>query len=435
MPAPRFRALLSGAALTVRTRLALVYAGVFLAAGVLLLGLNYAIVSAGLVDHSAVITATPLDDTGAPPDAGVSGPTAPQETRDFARTDQSPGADEGVALQLASSVDDYRAAVLRDLLVRSGAGLVAVTVLAAFAGWLVAGRVLRRLHRVTDTARRLSEHDLDRRLALTGPADEFRELGDTFDGMLARLQHAFESQRRFVANASHELRTPLAVQRAAVEIPLAQGRVPAELEPNLRRVLESAEESERLVAGLLLLARSDRGLETTAPVDLADSARRIAAAHRVAAAERGLVLTEELGSAVVDGDRVLVDHLVRNLVENAVRYNTAGGRIGISVAAEDGSAVVRVDNTGPAVDEAERLFEPFRRGTRSREPGAEGGSGLGLSIVASIAAAHGGSASAAPRDGGGLAVAVRLPLSAGAPAQAAGAGAGAGTSAAAPLQR
>src|SRR5690606_25180280 len=283
--ASRIRALLSGAAPTVRTRLALVYAGVFLAAGVLLLALNYAIVSSGLIDHSAVITTVPLDASSA--DVHSFKPAEPARPTTGAG---EAGEGEPLAAELALSVQDYRAAVLRDLLLRSGAGLVAVTVLAAFAGWLVAGRLLRRLHRVTETARRLSERDLDRRLALTGPADEFRELGDTFDGMLERLQHAFESQRRFVANASHELRTPLAVQRAAVEIPLAQGRVPAELEPNLRRVLESAEQSERLIAGLLLLARSDRGVEAAEPVDLAGPARRVVAAHRGAAAERGVRL-------------------------------------------------------------------------------------------------------------------------------------------------
>ncbi|MFW5415748.1 HAMP domain-containing protein [Nocardiopsis sp. CNT-189] len=403
----RIRALPKGAALTVRTRLALVYAGVFLAAGVLLLALNYATVSAGLIDHSTVVTAAPLEGT-APGEAPPFMPAEP--VRPDPGAAGGPDAGEPIAAELALSMQDYRAAVLRDLLLRSGAGLVAVTALAAFAGWLVAGRLLRRLHRVTETARRLSEHDLDRRLALTGPADEFRELGDTFDGMLERLQHAFESQRRFVANASHELRTPLAVQRAAVEIPLSQGRVPPDLEPNLRRVLESAEQSERLVAGLLLLARSDRGLEAAEPVDLAGPARRVLAAHREAAAERGVRLRAAERSAVVLGDRVLLEHLVRNLVDNAVRYNAAGGSVRVGVAAEGGSAVVRVENTGPEVAEAGRLFEPFHRGGRGRERTGEGGSGLGLSIVASIAAAHGGAAAAAPRRGGGLAVTVRLPL-------------------------
>ena len=403
--ASRIRALLSGAAPTVRTRLALVYAGVFLAAGVLLLALNYAIVSSGLIDHSTVITTVPLDASST--DVHSFKPAEPARPTTGAG---EAGEGEPLAAELALSVQDYRAAVLRDLLLRSGAGLVAVTVLAAFAGWLVAGRLLRRLHRVTETARRLSERDLDRRLALTGPADEFRELGDTFDGMLERLQHAFESQRRFVANASHELRTPLAVQRAAVEIPLAQGRVPAELEPNLRRVLESAEQSERLIAGLLLLARSDRGVEAAEPVDLAGPARRVVAAHRGAAAERGVRLRASAHSAVVGGDRVLLEHLVRNLVDNAVRYNTADGSVRVETAAEDGAAVVRVSNTGPEVADADRLFEPFHRGARGRERGAEDGSGLGLSIVSSIAAAHGGTASAAPREGGGLVVSVRLPL-------------------------
>lgn len=253
------RARIDGVPLTVRGKLALVYTVVFFTGGVVLLGLNYTIVSASLAVRGVELTQS----------------TDPSETLEISsvavRSTVTGGARSEGDVVPAQLVEDYQAGVLSDLLLRSGLGLAVVTLLAAIAGWSIAGRPLRRLHQVTETARRLSERDLGSRLGLKGPPDEFQELGDTFDGMLERLQTAFESQRRFVANASHELRTPLAVQRAAVEVPLTQGRVPEELRPALNRVLESTERSDRLISGLLLLARSDQGLTDTEPVDLADA--------------------------------------------------------------------------------------------------------------------------------------------------------------------
>ncbi|MFD0662012.1 sensor histidine kinase [Thermocatellispora tengchongensis] len=308
-----------------------------------------------------------------------------------------------------SVLDDYRAGVLSDLLLRCSAVLVGAIGVAALAGRMIAGRTLARLHRITETARELSERDLNRRLALEGPQDELKELGDTFDGMLARLQAAFDSQRRFAANASHELRTPLAIQRAAVEVPLATGRVPAHLVPAMRRVLDACRRSERLIDGLLLLASGERGPVEKQPVDLARVARR--AARTVAADGReDLEVRLELRPAVVEGDPVLLEHLVRNVLDNAVRYNVPGGTAEVTARPAAGGAEIVVTNTGPVVPEeqAARLFVPFHRGNGQRLSG-DGGSGLGLSIVRAIAGAHGGTAAAVPRPEGGLTVTIFLP--------------------------
>ncbi|MFD6099612.1 sensor histidine kinase [Nocardiopsis flavescens] len=401
--------------LTLRTRLALVYTAVFVLGGIVLLGVNYGIVSASLEDRGVNlamtlegVTVQALDraDTAAAPAAPV---VAAGETGDYDF--------EKVQQDLAAEVTAYRSAVLGDMLITSALVLGGVTALAALAGWLIAGRPLRRLRRVTETARTLSEDDLHSRLALTGPDDEFQELGDTFDGMLARLERAFDSQRRFVANASHELRTPLAVQRAALEVPLSQGRVPEDLRPAVAQVLDSVERSEGLICGLLLLARSDRGLTATEAVSLAEVAGDAVALHTEAAGARGVELGLSVEPAEVDGDPVLLAHLARNLVDNALLHNVdadAGrGRVRVEVRAVAGRAVLRVANTGPRVRDADVLFEPFHRGDAARLHGGRPGSGLGLSIVRSITEAHGGTVSALPRPGGGLTVTVGFPLAEG----------------------
>ncbi|MEV2278753.1 HAMP domain-containing sensor histidine kinase [Nocardiopsis sp. NPDC049922] len=390
--------------LTLRTRLALVYAAVFVLGGVVLLGVNYGIVSASLEDRGVGLATT------------VEGVALQTLDADTVSVQASP-VQGGEAGQAQEAVEDllvsYRSAVLSDLLLTSALVLGGVTVLAALAGWLIAGRPLRRLRRVTETARTLSEDDLHSRLALTGPDDEFRELGDTFDGMLARLERAFDSQRRFVANASHELRTPLAVQRAALEVPLSQGRVPEDLRPTFARVLGSVERSEGLIAGLLLLARSDRGLTGAEAVSLAEVAGDAVASHTDAAAARGVALKLSVEPAEVDGDPVLLAHLARNLVDNALLHNIDGedgGWVRVEVRAVAGRAVLRVANTGPRVRDADVLFEPFHRGDAARLHRDRPGSGLGLSIVRSITEAHGGTVSALPRPGGGLTVTVGFPL-------------------------
>ncbi|MBR8741111.1 HAMP domain-containing sensor histidine kinase [Nocardiopsis sp. MG754419] len=397
----------TGRGLTLRTKLGLIYTGVFVLGGALLLGVNYGIVSASLEDRGVEFASTvqgvgsteEMSDTAlrpAPttPLEPVTGPTETQEG------ETRPAA-------VAVLVDDYRSGVLSDLVVNSVLVLAAVTALAGLAGWLIAGGPMRRLHRVTETARTLSDRDLHSRLNLPGPDDEFRELGDTFDGMLTRLERAFDSQRRFVANASHELRTPLALQRAALEIPLAQSRVPEDLMPAFTRMLDSVTRSEALISGLLLLARSDRGLESTEEVDLAEVAAGVVSDRRADAEEAEVELETDLEADVVDGDRVLLEHLVRNLVENAIRYNHAGGRVSVRLRSTDTRTVLKVSNTGGGVvDDPDVLFEPFHRGDAARLHADRPGSGLGLSIVRSIANAHGATATAHARPEGGLVVTV-----------------------------
>ncbi|PWV48459.1 HAMP domain-containing sensor histidine kinase [Nocardiopsis sp. L17-MgMaSL7] len=391
--------------LTLRTKLALVYTGVFALGGALLLAANYAMVSASLEMRGVELATTAVIPNGDPAETLVApAPTVPAPTGEAAPVT---GWEE--TEPLAVLVDDYQVGVLSDLLLNSVLILLGVTLLAALAGWVIAGGPLRRLHRVTDAARTLSEHDLHSRLDLHGPDDEFRELGDTFDGMLSRLERAFDSQRRFVSNASHELRTPLSVQRAALEVPLAQDRVPDDLRPAFRRALDSVARSEALISGLLLLARSDRGLARTEEVDLAEVVQGAVAQQAGAAEEEGVDLRLDVEPAPVDGDPVLLEHLVRNLVENAVRYNTADGWVEVRVRTAAGRTVLRVTNSGTEVRDAEELFEPFHRGDAARLHRDRPGSGLGLSIVRSISTAHGAKATARARPEGGLVVTVGFP--------------------------
>lgn len=264
---------------------------------------------------------------------------------------------------------------------------------------------------MTAKARRLSEHTLHERIASSGPDDELKELGETLDALLARLEKAFDSQRRFIANASHELRTPLATQRAAIQVGLDDPS-PEDLVRTRQTLLDNNRRSERLIEGLLVLARSERGLAGSerAEVDLAqvlkeESARTPAAAGR-SAVDRPEV-TVEAEPCVVRGNRQLLAQLVANLLSNAVRYNVPDGSVRVSLSAA-GDLMVR--NTGPVVAEGDiaGFFQPFRRGEGRDRMGQ--GSGLGLSIVRSIALAHGGTVTAVPGPEGGLAVTVRLPV-------------------------
>ncbi|MFI7538599.1 sensor histidine kinase [Streptosporangium sp. NPDC049376] len=390
--------------LTVRGQLTAFYAVVFTVGGLLLLAFNYVVVAGSLDVHGlSLAEAIPIVRTTASglTDAG------PAPAEDAAPTVVG----QIVQVSPFRLLGEYRDAVLSDLVLRSAVALLIVVALAALAGRLIAGRALARLHRVTETARHLSEHDLGRRLALSGPHDELKDLGDTFDAMLARLQAAFDSQRRFAANASHELRTPLAIQRAAVEVPLTTGQVPPHLLPAMRRVLDAAERSEHLIESLLLLARSDRGLDETQPADLARSAQEAADTLADLARSHDVRLVPRLGPAPLDGDPVLLNHLTRNLLDNAVRYNTPGGWVEVVTRRIGGHAEVIITNTGLEIttDKTEELFAAFHRGDGQRLRHTAG-SGLGLSIVRSIATAHRGTATAVPRPGGGLTVTVTLPV-------------------------
>jgi signal transduction histidine kinase len=304
-------------------------------------------------------------------------------------------------------IEDTQDDALSALLTQGGIALLVVGAAAIALGWLVAGRMLQPLHRITETARRIAEspaadRGLHDRIALAGPDDEIKQLADTFDLMLTRLDRSFDGQRRFIANASHELRTPLTLNRTLLEVALRQDSAPPEVRQLGATLLAINERHGRLIDGLLLLARSERELTERSYVDLADIAAHVS----------GPEICCEPAEAPTAGDPVLLERLVQNLVENAVRHNTPEGWVRVATYAKDGLAVLEVSNTGPVVPryEVEGLFEPFRRLGTDRLAGP--GVGLGLSIVRAVARAHGGEARAEPRLEGGLVVTVTLPAAA-----------------------
>jgi signal transduction histidine kinase len=294
------------------------------------------------------------------------------------------------------------------ILIGAAIGMGVMAVVSVLLGWLVAGRILRPLRAMTAATRQISEDDLHRRLAMPGPDDELKELADTIDGLLARLQGAFDAQRNFVANASHELRTPLTVERAMLEVALADPAATASaLRSTCRDVLAAGQEQERLIEALLTLARSQSGLDRREPFDLAGLAMRVLEARRGEAQARELHVDAALAPAPAAGDPRLAERLVANLTDNALRYNVPGGRVEVTTATRGGRAIVTVSNTGPTVpgDQVARLLQPFQRLSPDRA-GEPGGSGLGLSIVTAIAKAHGAAVSARPGRAGGLTIEV-----------------------------
>jgi signal transduction histidine kinase len=289
--------------------------------------------------------------------------------------------------------------------------LAVMAVLSLALGWLIAGRLLRPLRIITATARDISARNLDQRLGLDGPRDEIRELGDTLDGLLGRLEASFQAQRHFIANASHELRTPLTAERTLLQVALADpGATAPALRSTCQQLLVLGEQQERLIEALLTLATSERGIERWEPFDLAAMAGQAILARHQEAERRDIRISTTLSAAPATGDPSLVESLVANLVDNAMRHNWDGGRIEISTAIADGLAVVSVSNTGPLIPpgDVDRLFQPFQRlGTERVRRGA--GHGLGLAIVSAIASVHGATLTASARPQGGLDVAVSFP--------------------------
>ncbi|WP_433467458.1 sensor histidine kinase [Spirillospora sp. CA-128828] len=281
--------------------------------------------------------------------------------------------------------------------------IVVIVVLAFAVSWWLTGRLLRPLHRVTATARRLSLSTLHERIALDGPQNELKELADTFDAMLDRLEKAIDSQRRFVANASHELRTPLSIQRTAIEVGLADPS-PGRLATVRAEMLRNTLRSERLIEGLLVLAQGERGLDARSPVDLEVVAGQVVEDNLTLAEQDGVTVTAVLEPVTIPGDEVLLTRMVANLVQNAIRYNHPGGSVSVELS-QDAGLVVR--NTGPDVPpgKVDELFEPFRR-LHADRTGPADGAGLGLSIVAAIAGAHDCTVEAKANPGGGLSVTV-----------------------------
>jgi signal transduction histidine kinase len=304
-----------------------------------------------------------------------------------------------------------RAADSHQLLVNSGIALAIVAVLALLAGWLVAGRMLRPIRTITRTAQRISSTSLHERLALAGPQDELKELGDTLDGLFARLEAAFEAQRHFVANASHELRTPLTAERTLLQVALDDPDTTiGAWRSTAKEVLASSDEQARLIEALLTLASSESGLTGREPVDLAAAVGATLADLQPEIDRLGIHIDGAAIPAPLDGDSLLVERLVANLLTNAVRHNVAGGRVEVVTGLTDGTAVLSVTNTGPRIPpaEVERLFQPFQRLNR-RRANYKDGHGLGLSIVRAIAIAHGATITAQSELRGGLSVKVDFP--------------------------
>src|SRR6516162_5724934 len=299
-----------------------------------------------------------------------------------------------------------KAADLHQLLTVSGIAMGAVVTLSVGLGWSLAGRVLRPIRTISTSVRTISEYNLHARLAATGPDDELKELSDTFDQLLQRLETAFEAQRQFAANASHELRTPLTLERTLLEVTLADPDCTLEsLRATCHRVLAAEAHQERLIASLLTLARSQSGLASRRPIDLCEVVRSVVSSRTPQLAEAALTIGCDLGSAPILGDDRLIEHLTANLLDNAIRYNVPGGFITFATGTADGRSFLTVANSGPqiAADQIARLQRPFER-LRPDRTDNEGGSGLGLSIVTSIARAHGADLVLEPRTDGGLAV-------------------------------
>lgn len=320
-------------------------------------------------------------------------------------------ATRGQLRDLAAAVSASQSHLLGSFKVESAIALGIMTLVSLGLSWWIAGRALAPVHRITDTARSLSERTLHARINLQGPRDELRQLADTFDAMLSRLERAFSSQRRFVANASHELRTPLATERVLIDEALAS---PSASTDELRSILEqlrtNSEETERLIDALLVLAHSERGIEQWYPVDLASVVASVIDQSAPEAAAAGVSLSSALEPAVVSGDRGLLERLAGNLAENAIRHNVSGGTASVSLRRESGYAVLEVENTGPTLehDSVSGLVEPFRRAGPDRASDSRG-VGLGLSIVDAVVRAHQGTMAMRALDEGGLNVRVQLP--------------------------
>jgi signal transduction histidine kinase len=297
------------------------------------------------------------------------------------------------------------------ILIISAIILAAIAVVAAAIGWIIAGRVLRPLSTITAAARRIAASSLHERLALHGPDDELKELGDTLDGLFARLEASFEAQRRFAANASHELRTPLTRERALLQVTRADPAASAGTWQAVSlELLASNAEQERLIEALLTLASSEAGPGEREPLDLAAITSEALAAPRPEISRLGLTVHADVQPAVLDGDLTLIQQLAANLIDNAVRHNIPGGDVRVATGTSNGRAVLSVTNSGPVIPPAEvsRLFQPFQR-LGPRPARRDGGHGLGLSIVRAIATAHGAAIGARARPGGGLAVDVTFP--------------------------
>jgi signal transduction histidine kinase len=383
----------------IRARLAVFYAVLFLLAGVVLLALTYTLAAALLLPGSA-----------SPPKL-----LTPQERALLGLCKPLPASPSLLAkcnhlIDIVGAGPKARGDALAALRIASAICLGILAIAAAGLGWLASGRALRPVRSITEAARQASELRLGQRLALTGPDDELKQLADTFDVMLERLDAAFTSQKRFVANAAHELRTPLTAMRTAIEVTLSKPtRTPEQLEAMAARVKRSVERAEATVEALLTLATSEIGPTTQEAIDLATAAEDALDATHAAIDRSRIRVDATLEPARTHGDRVLLERLIANLVENAVRHNNPGGWIGLRTIQQADSAVFEIANTGPSVpaELIPTVFEPFARA--GQRLNSSDGVGLGLSIASAIARAHNATITARPRPGGGLEMSVTIP--------------------------
>jgi signal transduction histidine kinase len=412
---------------TVRWRLTLLYGGLFLVSGVALLAITYT-----LVEHATVTRTPPAQAVydraiggsakfkpGLVPPAGatlkqnfarITGPQAAPVT-------VSPGLFRKVLLSKGGHDvirfvgSQQRISDLHQLVLESSIALAIMALISAGLGWVVAGRVLAPLRTMAAATQHISAANLNERLGMRGPRDELRTLAETIDELLERLERAFEAQKRFVANASHELRTPLTAARALLEMILSDPHATVEtFRETCEQVLEEGEQQEQLIDALLALAQGQRGLDRREIFDLAAVTDQVAQTHEGEAAARRVQLDCTLHAAPVSGDRRLIERLVTNLLENALRHNVPGGEVNVAVSSRAARATLLVSNTGPVVpaDEVNRLLQPFQRMARDRAAHHEG-LGLGLSIVAAVASAHSATLQIAPGDRGGLVARVEFP--------------------------
>jgi signal transduction histidine kinase len=411
---------------TVRWRLTLLYAGMFLVCGAALLAVTYTLVShAGTGSGVVAIGPPPGGAAGLARSFSSGGPiqvhTRPQGA--FVVKGKSVSVPPNVSKLLGSATGQevvrivgrqQQIADLHQLEIESAIALAIMAIISAVLGWYVAGRVLRPLRTITVAAQEISEANLHRRLALPGPRDELRTLADTIDGLLERLQDAFDAQRRFVANASHELRTPLTAVRALLEMVISDPHATVHtFRETCREALDESEQQEQLIDALLALAQGERGLDRRDPANLALIVDDVLRTHQAEADARHLHLDVMLDSAAISGDRRLIARLVSNLVQNAIRHNITDGDVQVRVGTRAGLVYLTVANTGPAVPagEIERLLQPFQRLGADRR-GHREGFGLGLSIVAAITAAHDAQLDVRPGERGGLHIDVSFPAAA-----------------------
>jgi signal transduction histidine kinase len=377
---------------TIRLRMTALYGLVFLISGAVLLTIGYELVRHNLSasgDYRRELQRLGIVPQGffARPPAGAPGSTGFRIT-------------EAIRAQLRSDA-------LHKLLIEYIVALGAMTLVSVVAGWLLAGRALRPLRAITATARRVSGENLGERIALKGPADELKELADTFDGMLGRLDAAFGSQRHFVANASHELRTPLAIMRTELDVSLADPDASSEeLRQMGEDVRDMVDRCERLIEGLLMLARSEAAIGREERVDLAALAADCITDLHARAEEAQVDVRDELAPAWTSGEPALLERMIANLIDNGIRHNEPGGWLRVSTRSENGRVRLTVANGGALIDPlaASTLTEPFRRLDRGA-----GGFGLGLSIVRSVVNAHRGTMEVTAPPEGGLSVEIELP--------------------------